>query len=86
MNNDVNNVTENVSVNNPEQALLSQEVLPVNVDHVDVNAEAMDVNNLEQVLLENVDHVDVSRKDDIDIDIVKELIKKRVKMRRKPRK
>jgi hypothetical protein len=61
----------------------SQEVLPVNMDHVDVNvnAEAMDVknvnvNNLEQVLLMNMEKVknkalavlamfDVIREDDI---------------------
>jgi hypothetical protein len=49
---DVNNVNKNV--NNSEQVLLSQEVLPVNLDHVDVdvNAEAIDVNNVK------VDHVD----------------------------
>jgi hypothetical protein len=75
----VNNVNENMSVNNPEQVLLSQEVLPVNVDHldVDVNAEAMDMNNVnenvnnpKQVLLVNVDHMDIIREDDIEIDIV----------------
>jgi hypothetical protein len=62
----VNNSNKNVNVNNPEQVLLSQDVLPVNVDHVDVdvNAEAVDVNNVseklnnpEQILLVNMEKV-----------------------------
>jgi hypothetical protein len=67
---DVEQVGDEINryLNSPEQVLLSQEVLPVNVDHVDmdVNADAMDgnnvnknvnVNNVQQVLLVNMEKV-----------------------------
>jgi hypothetical protein len=78
---DVNNGNE--TVNNSEQVLLSQEVLLVNVNHVDVdvnvNAEALDVNNVnenvknpKQGLLVNLDHVDVDvnieTEENVDVD------------------
>jgi hypothetical protein len=75
---DVNNANENM--NNSKQVLLSQEVLLVNVNHLDVNmnAEAVDVNNvnentnvnnLEQGLFVNVDHVNTETKEKVDVNV-----------------